>query len=220
MGCWFRKGCVSVGVWPVGVFALRRPGTTGAPTVVMVGFGSVFDCVMWGFMNWARGSNPELNSWDESRDGTGTWTGGGGTYGGLDWTTWGGIWGWGATGPAPLLRGWWGLLVSLLDKVFFCCLGTSPDRQTVYEIHGRNTRKADVIKNYSYVSQNKTCWQLLCVNVTILRVFTIRGVAAVWRWGSCLHLCHICCFQRLLCCDKTHKQHSESDGLTASVSHV
>lgn len=45
MGCWFRKGCVSVGVWPVGVFALRRPGTTGAPTVVMVGFDSVSDCV-------------------------------------------------------------------------------------------------------------------------------------------------------------------------------
>ena len=45
MGCWFRKGCVSVGVWPVGVFALRRPEATGAPAVVMVGLGSVLGCV-------------------------------------------------------------------------------------------------------------------------------------------------------------------------------
>lgn len=42
-------------------------------------------------MKWARGSNPEANSWEESREGTGTGTGreiaGAGIYGGLDWTT-------------------------------------------------------------------------------------------------------------------------------------
>lgn len=40
-------------------------------------------------MKWARGSNPEANSWEESREGTGTGReiAGGGIYGGLDWTT-------------------------------------------------------------------------------------------------------------------------------------
>lgn len=40
-------------------------------------------------MKWAKGSNPELNSWEESREGTATGTGGGGggTNGGFDWTT-------------------------------------------------------------------------------------------------------------------------------------
>lgn len=45
MGCWFRKGCVSVGIWLVGVFALKRPDTTGALAVAMVGLGSLFSCV-------------------------------------------------------------------------------------------------------------------------------------------------------------------------------
>lgn len=38
-------------------------------------------------MKWARGSNPEANSWEESREGTGREIAGGGIYGGLDWTT-------------------------------------------------------------------------------------------------------------------------------------
>lgn len=87
MGCWFRKGCVSAGVWLLDVFVLRRPEVTWAPAVVMVGLGSVFDCVRCGFMKWARGSNPEVNSWEVSRDGTETGTEGGGTNCGLDWTT-------------------------------------------------------------------------------------------------------------------------------------
>lgn len=46
MGFWFRKGCVSVGVWFVFVcvFVLRRPEPTGVPAVEMVGLGSVLDC--------------------------------------------------------------------------------------------------------------------------------------------------------------------------------
>lgn len=126
MGCWFRKGCVSMGIWTAGGFVLRRPGTMVALAVVMDGWGSVLDCAKWGFMNWARGSNPEFKSWDESRDGTET--GGGGTNWGLDWTTWGWIWGCGGTGPTVLLSDWYGLFVSLLGVIFFCCLGTSPGR--------------------------------------------------------------------------------------------
>lgn len=45
MGCWFRKGCVSEGVWLVGALVLRRPEGTGALAVVMVALGSVLDCV-------------------------------------------------------------------------------------------------------------------------------------------------------------------------------
>lgn len=131
MGCWLRKGCVSVGIWPIGVFVLRRPDTMGA--VVMLGLASVFDCVRWGFMNCTRGSNPEFKREDESRAGTETRTGGGGTNGSLDWTAWGWIWGCGATGLPTLLRDWCGLFVSLL-KVFFCCLGTSPGKQMIHEM--------------------------------------------------------------------------------------
>ncbi len=163
MGCWFRNGCVSVGVWPVGVFALRRPDTTVEPAAVMVGLGSVFDCVRWGFMNCARGSNPEPSSWEESRDGTGTGTGGGGTNVGLDWTTWGWIWGWGwgATGPAPLLRDWsCGLLVSLLVEVFFCSLGTSPGRQRYMEYKEEIRGKLICWRIKAAVSQNKIICQL------------------------------------------------------------
>lgn len=91
MGCWLRKGCVSVGVWLLGVFVLA-----GGPAAVMGGWGSVLDCVRCGFMKWARGSNPEANSCvsrdgTETETGTGTGTGtgteGGGTNCGLDWTT-------------------------------------------------------------------------------------------------------------------------------------
>lgn len=66
---------------------LRRQEATGAPAVVMAGLDSVFDWVMCGFMKWARGSNPEVNSWEASRAGPGTWAGTEGTNGGLDWTT-------------------------------------------------------------------------------------------------------------------------------------
>lgn len=45
MGCWFKKGCVSGGIWLVGVFALRRPDTMGALAVVIAGLGSVFGSV-------------------------------------------------------------------------------------------------------------------------------------------------------------------------------
>lgn len=144
MGCWFKKGCVSGGIWLVGVFALRRPDTTGALAVVIAGLGSVLGSVGWGFMNWARGSNPEFKSWDESRDGTETWTGGWGTNDGLDWRTWGGIWGCGATGPTPLQMDCCGLFVSLLEVFFFCCLGTSPSRQMIYDIYRENMRKLDL----------------------------------------------------------------------------
>lgn len=45
MGCWFKKRCVSGGIWVVGAFALRRPDTTGALAVVIVGLGSVLGSV-------------------------------------------------------------------------------------------------------------------------------------------------------------------------------
>ena len=163
MGCWLRNGCVSVAIWLLGVFVLRRPAVTGTPAAAMVGFDSAFDCVRWGFRKWARGSNPEASSWEVSRDGTGT--GGGATNGGLDWTTWG--WGcgcgcgcgcewccdcgcgcccgcncgWGGTGTGttPLLRDWWcGRLMSLLVEIFFCCLGTSPGGMKIYEIRRKS----------------------------------------------------------------------------------
>lgn len=75
---------MSEGKWPVGSFTLRRPGAAGALAVLMVGLGSAFDCVRWGFMNCTKGSNPEFSRWDESREGTET--GGVGTNDGLDWT--------------------------------------------------------------------------------------------------------------------------------------
>lgn len=84
IGCWFKKECVSVDVWSLGVFVLRRPEATGAPAVVMAGLDSVFDCVRCGFMKWARGSNPDVSSCEASRAGPETGTGG--TNGGFDWT--------------------------------------------------------------------------------------------------------------------------------------
>ena len=133
MACWLRKGCVSAGGGAM--CALRDPHWAGPPAVEIVGLGSGLDWDKWGFRKWARGSNPEPNSCDESREGAGTGRDGGGENRGLDWTTWGWGW-WGGTGPPPLLKEeWCGLLVSLVNTAFFCfccccccCLGTSPSK--------------------------------------------------------------------------------------------
>lgn len=77
MGCWLRKGGVSVGVWLIGVFALRRPEETRAAAGVMGALASVFDCTRWGVMKWSSGSNPGAINWEESRVGTNC---------GFDWT--------------------------------------------------------------------------------------------------------------------------------------
>lgn len=143
MGCWFRKGCVSVGIWLAIVFVLGRPDTTWALPAVMVGLGSVLGCVGCGFMNWARGSKPEFKSCVESRDEAETWTGGGATNGGLDCAIWGWICNCGATGPGPLQRDCCGLLTSLLEVFFFWCLGTSPVTQIICKIYQEHIRKTE-----------------------------------------------------------------------------